>query len=111
LQLPLVFAWCCAAAAQTADLNQRLTAGQALRSHDHFAEALKVHLALPQDVQNIPNERRFTAVVLDNAGMDQENCGDYAAAETAFNLETAVACQGHGQVLWGFGFPTAARFT
>jgi len=41
-------------------------------------------------------------------GMKQRS---YRAARRQVILETAVACQRYGQILWRGGFPTAARFT
>jgi len=88
--LGLACVWCCGTAAQTNDFYGRLFEGQKLRNSDKFAEALKVHQALLKDVQKVSGEPRLTALVFDNVAVDQEDCGNYASAETAFNQGLAV---------------------
>jgi len=78
------------ASAQPADFSQRLREGQLLRAHDRFAEARQVYRALLQDVRKDSSNHRLEALVLDNLGVDEQDSGDYAAAETAFNHGISV---------------------
>jgi tetratricopeptide (TPR) repeat protein len=79
------------AAAQTASFSERLTQGQQLRNHDRFADARTVFRALLQDLRKDGSNHRFEALVLDNLAQDEQDTGDYAAAETAFNHGLAAA--------------------
>ena len=81
----LAAALACNAAGQTADFAKRLIAGQDLRAHDRFLEARVIYRTLLQDVRKDGSDYRFEALVLDNLALDEQDIGDYAAAETAFN--------------------------
>ncbi len=73
------------AAAQTDDFALRFAQGEILRGHDRYADARQLHAGLLRDVRNAHFDHRFEAQVLDNLAQDDQDCGDYAAAETAFN--------------------------
>jgi tetratricopeptide (TPR) repeat protein len=73
------------AAAQTDDVISRLRQGQQLRAHNRFTEARKVYRDLLRDVREHSPNRRLEGLVLDNLGRDEQDRGDYAAAETAYN--------------------------
>jgi ATP/maltotriose-dependent transcriptional regulator MalT len=73
------------AAAQTADFSKRLIEGQRLRDRAQFAEARTVYQALLRDVRQNPSERDFEALVWAYLGVNEQDSGDYGAAETAYN--------------------------
>jgi tetratricopeptide (TPR) repeat protein len=73
------------AAAQTADFSKRLAEGQQLRAHDRFAEARAVYQGLLLDVRKEPSPHHLAALVYDCLGLDEQDGGDYGAAETAYN--------------------------
>jgi tetratricopeptide (TPR) repeat protein len=72
-------------AAQPGDFTKRLVEGRQLRVHDHFAEARTVFLNLVRDLRQDESNHRLQALVEDNLALDEQDIGDYAAAETAFN--------------------------
>lgn len=78
------------ATAQTSGVSKRLAEGRQLRLQGRFAEARKVFLALLRDAQTDTLDGRLAVVVLDNLGIDEEDAGNYAAAETAFNHALAT---------------------
>lgn len=81
----LFAALACCLAAQTSDFTQRLAEGQTLRVHDRYAEARTVFLSMLRDLrQSEPNDR-IEGLVDDNLALVEQDLGDYAAAETAFN--------------------------
>src|ERR1035441_9318756 len=81
----LAAALACAAAAQTAGSDGRLMEGQQLRALGRFAEAKAVFVSLLQDARKNSPDNRLVAIVLDNLGIDEQDSGDYAEAETSSN--------------------------
>jgi tetratricopeptide (TPR) repeat protein len=71
--------------AQTNSYIDRITQGQQLRAHDHYAEARTLFRTLLQDVRKDGSNHRMEALILDNLAQNEQDAGDYAAAETAFN--------------------------
>ena len=78
------------AAAQTADFSKRLAEGQQLRSGDRYAEARSTYQALLRDLQKEGSHPRLEALVLDSMAMNEQDSGDYGAAEIAFNRGMAA---------------------
>lgn len=72
-------------AAQTADFSQRLEQGQQLRAFDRYIEARSTFQALLRDVRKEGPNPRMEAMVFDSMAMNEQDSGDYGAAETAFN--------------------------
>jgi hypothetical protein len=73
------------AAAQPDDFIGRLRQGQQLRAHNRLADARTVYRDLLRDVREHPSNSRLEGLVLDNLALDEQDRGDYAAAETAYN--------------------------
>ena len=84
------------AAAQANDFAERLAQGEILRAHDRYAEARTLHATLLRDVRKARFDHRLEANVLDNLAQDDQDCGDYSAAETAFNHGLATVAGGNG---------------
>jgi len=81
----LAAALACCSAAQASDFTQRLDEGRQLRVHNRFAEAGTVFRNLLRDLARDGSNHTFEALVEDNLALDEQDSGDYAAAETAFN--------------------------
>lgn len=64
---------------------QCLRQAQELRSQGRFEEARKMLESLLPNFPKTDNERSFTAVLMDNLGLNELDRGNYAAAETYFN--------------------------
>lgn len=73
------------AAAQINSYTDRLIQGQQLRAHDRYAEARTVFRALLQDVRKGAPNQRLEGLILDSLAQNEQDAGDYASAETAFN--------------------------
>jgi tetratricopeptide (TPR) repeat protein len=74
------------ALAQTDDCIARLMEGKRLRSLDRFAEARTLYLNLLTDVRKDSfSQERCEALIENELGLDEQDRGDYGAAETAFN--------------------------
>jgi tetratricopeptide (TPR) repeat protein len=84
-----------AAAAQTGDFLKRLAEGQQLRARDRFDDARTIFRDLLRDVRKENSDPRFEALVLDNLALDEQDSGDYPAAETAFNHGLAAFHSNH----------------
>jgi tetratricopeptide (TPR) repeat protein len=91
----LAAALVCAAAAQTEDFARRLAAGQQLRARDRFDDARTAFRDLLRDVRKENSDPRIEALVLDNLALDEQDSGDYPAAETAFNHGLAAFHTNH----------------
>jgi tetratricopeptide (TPR) repeat protein len=93
----------CTAAAQTADVPQRLHEAQQLRAHDHFAEARTVYQNLLRDLRKDDSDPRLEALVEDNLAVNEQDSGNYSAAETCFNhgLATLPTAPADDSVLVG----------
>ncbi|HUB83746.1 MAG TPA: tetratricopeptide repeat protein [Bryobacteraceae bacterium] len=81
----LAAALACCCAAQTTDFLPRLAHGEQLRLQDRYQEARTVFLNLLRDMRNDQSNQRLEALVEDNLGLDDQDRGDYAGAETAYN--------------------------
>lgn len=84
-----------AASAQKGDFVKRLSEGQELRARDRFDDARTVFRDLLRDVRKEKSNPRFEALVLDNLALDEQDCGDYPAAETDFNRGLAAFHTNH----------------
>jgi tetratricopeptide (TPR) repeat protein len=73
------------ATAQPDDFISRLHQGQQLRAHNRFGEARTVYQDLLRDVRKSSSNGRLEGLVLDDLAQDEQDRGDYAAAETAYN--------------------------
>ena len=89
----------CGAAAQPADFTKRLTEGQQLRAQSRFADARAMYQALLRDLRNDPPHYVLEGLVYDRLGLDEQDSGDYAAAETAFNHGLAAVHAQNGDDL------------
>jgi len=81
------------AAAQTDDFISRFRQGQQLRAENRFADARTVYHDLLRDIRQQSSNCRREGLVLDNLALDEQDIGDYAAAETAYN-HALTALQG-----------------
>jgi tetratricopeptide (TPR) repeat protein len=73
------------AAAQTDDFISRVRQGQQLQAQNRFADARTVYRDLLRDIRKHTSNGRLEGLVLDNLAQDEQDSGDYAAAETAYN--------------------------
>ena len=73
------------ATAQTDDFTRRLLDGQKLRSEDRYTEARALYRNLLSRVRQGQSNDRREALVENELGLDEQDSGNYAAAETAFN--------------------------
>jgi tetratricopeptide (TPR) repeat protein len=80
----------CSATAQTSDFGKRLAAADQLRAQDRFAEARTSYRDLLRDVRAGSPDHRLEGLVLDHLALNEQDSGDYAAAETAFNQGLAA---------------------
>jgi tetratricopeptide (TPR) repeat protein len=88
--MALAAALACCAAAQTSGATERWAEGRQLRAQGRCDEARQVFVALLRDAQADAPDSRLVAVLLDDLGVDEEDCGNYAEAETAFNHALAA---------------------
>jgi tetratricopeptide (TPR) repeat protein len=79
------------AAGQTADFSKRISEAQQLRAQDRFTEARAIYQALLRDVRDDPSSHYLAALVFDCLGIDEQDRGDFGAAETDFNHGLASA--------------------
>src|SRR5580698_9825112 len=73
------------AVSQTDDPAEQLAEGQRLRDQGRYAEARTLFSGLLRNSRNSASDRWFTGVVLDNLAVDEQEAGNYAEAEIAFN--------------------------